>query len=244
MKLDDGFATDPKVLEAGPLGLAMQVAALCYCNQKLTDGRLPRPVAAMLIDTTDLGITWDSIVDQLVALGMWHQPGHDCDSCPPIERGFYLHDYLEFQPSREEVLELRAKRSEAGRKGGLRSRPKQTLKQELEQNVKQNGSKTEAKPEPRSRSRSRFPSSPVPVPPNDVENPDPDSFEEQLRHRAYQITDERTAAGEPIRNRDAYAARIMRDEKLRHEIRQAMPTTPLPEPLAATVRTIPDEPPY
>lgn len=135
VRLDDAFASDPKVLEAGPLGIALQVAALCYCNRHLTDGKLPRPAAAALLSFEGLGMRmwsgdhfgggedaeWVMVAEDLVNAGMWHEPGHDCPECPPIRSGFYIHDYLKYQPSRDEVEAMREKKSEAGRKGGQAS---------------------------------------------------------------------------------------------------------------------------
>lgn len=38
-----------------------------------------------------------------------------------VSGGYQVHDFADYQPSREEVIALRATRAEAGRKGGLRS---------------------------------------------------------------------------------------------------------------------------
>ena len=135
VRLDDQFASDPKVLEAGPLGLALQVAALCYCNRHLTDGHLPRPAAATLLTFEGLGMyiwhgevmgggedaSWDLVALDLVAAGVWHEPGHDCPDCPDIRTGYYLHAYLDYQPSKTEVLAEREQKRAAGRKGGKAS---------------------------------------------------------------------------------------------------------------------------
>src|SRR6266540_5902380 len=56
VRIDEEFARHPKVVAAGPLGMAMQVAALCYCNQYLTDGFIPRTVVAGLLDFAGLGM--------------------------------------------------------------------------------------------------------------------------------------------------------------------------------------------
>jgi hypothetical protein len=135
VRIDDQFAEDPKVVEVGPLGMALQVAALCYANRKLTDGHIPRSVARTLLDfevVTDDGkvhtiartcgmtgddVTADWVIDLLVEAGLWHLPWHDCSDCPQIEKGYYIHDYLEYQPSRDEVEEKHRQKVEAGKKG-------------------------------------------------------------------------------------------------------------------------------
>ena len=84
VRLDENFAQHPKVVKAGPLGMAMHVAALCYCNQHLTDGVVPKQIARTLLDLTGLGMgiwdgelvggghdaEWSLIVDDLVDAGL------------------------------------------------------------------------------------------------------------------------------------------------------------------------------
>lgn len=123
VRLDEEFARHPKVLEAGPLGMAMHVAALCYCNQYLTDGYIPHAVPSGLLNLNGIDValggnefvqagceaSWDMVVDNLVRAGLW---------VPVDTGGWVIHDYHEFQPSKAEVLELRKQRAEAGKKGG------------------------------------------------------------------------------------------------------------------------------
>jgi hypothetical protein len=80
VKLDDQFCDHPKLSAAGPLGIAMQVAALCYCNRFLTDGFVPKFAARKLLDFDGL-----------------------------MSASWLIHDYLAYQPSREHVLKERAK---------------------------------------------------------------------------------------------------------------------------------------
>lgn len=121
VRLDEDFSHHPKVAQVGPLGMAMQVAGLCYCNRHLTDGFIPRSIAATLLDFTGLAMnvwqgevagggedaTWELVVGALLEVGLWKTaPG-----------GFRIHDFHDYQPSKAEVLALRAKRSSAGKKG-------------------------------------------------------------------------------------------------------------------------------
>jgi hypothetical protein len=158
VRIDEEFARHPKVVAVGPLGMAMQVAGLCYCNQYLTDGFIPRAAAATLLSFDGIDVTmwevkgivsggaeasWNLVASSLVDQQLWEE----------IPGGYLIHDYHDYQPTKAEVLELRKLRSEAGRKGGKassRANPKQVLKP-----VPSNGSsRTEAKPKP----------VPVPVP--------------------------------------------------------------------------------
>jgi hypothetical protein len=104
----------------------MQVAALCYCNRNLTDGFVPWAAARTLLswEYIEGGKAWrvgvtsgpvgddvdaDRITRILVAAGLWHE----------VEGGYQVHDYEDYQPTRQEVLELSAKRQAAGQAGGL-----------------------------------------------------------------------------------------------------------------------------
>ena len=100
VKLDVDFAWHPKILRAGPLGMAMQVAALCYCNKYLTDGFIPHEVVPTLLNLDlckEYKVSCEDIVQTLVVVGIWEQ----------VKGGYIIHDYLDYQPSREEVLKQR-----------------------------------------------------------------------------------------------------------------------------------------
>jgi len=131
VRIDDSFAQHPKVIAAGPLAMAMQVAALCYCNKHLTDGFIPWSAAQNLIswefagttggeETTifkvclSLGtatddVTCQTVINMLVASGLWDE----------VQGGYRIHDYLKYQPSRAEILALRETKSRAGKASGL-----------------------------------------------------------------------------------------------------------------------------
>ena len=124
VKLDDKFAQHPKVLQAGPLGLALYVAGLCYANMHLTDGFLPERSVPMLLNFNGLAMgmwnsgagfgggedaTWDKVAADLVIAELWER----------VEGGWMIHDYLQFQPSKDQVLSTRHERQVAGSKGGL-----------------------------------------------------------------------------------------------------------------------------
>lgn len=136
IKVDDQFPDHPKVAAAGPLGMAMQVAALCYCNRHMTDGRIPRSVAKLLLNFDGLAwhetspdglmgagmdVEWQHVVDDLVKAGLWRE----------TDAGWEINDYLVYQRSSEQIRSLSATRAEAGRRGGSKreATPKQTVEQ-------------------------------------------------------------------------------------------------------------------
>ena len=131
VKIDEKFYQHPKVVEVGPLGMAMQVAALCYCNQNLTDGFVPYNAADTLLpwkflgEDTDRGrklyrisvscgmhgedATAGFVIELLLDAGMWEE----------VDGGYQIHDFKDYQPTKEEVLAERDRKKEAGRLGGL-----------------------------------------------------------------------------------------------------------------------------
>jgi hypothetical protein len=116
VRIDEEFPDHPKVVGAGPLGIAMQVAALCYCNRHLTDGFVPRSTARRLIDLDGLGVKPDDVIAALLAVGMWVR----------VDGGYQIHNYDHYQPTREQVLAERERNAKAGKKGGLARAAKHT----------------------------------------------------------------------------------------------------------------------
>lgn len=138
VRIDDGFVRHPKVAAAGPLAIALQVAALCYCNQELTDGFIPRSVAATLLhwetpDPSDGGyncigvihdraalngdwhaasiLDWTFVAGLMVQSGLWHE----------VPGGFQIHDFTDYQPTKAQVIAQHEAKVAAGRAGGQAS---------------------------------------------------------------------------------------------------------------------------
>ena len=103
VKLDDHFSDHPKVASLDDAAFRLHVSALCYCSRYLTDGEIPRGVVPRIAASE----TPFETADALVGAGVWIR----------TETGYRIHDYLEYQPSREAALAAKAARSESGRKG-------------------------------------------------------------------------------------------------------------------------------
>lgn len=179
VKIDDRFYQHPKIVSVGPLGMALQVAALCYCNQYLTDGFIPWAAAKGLISweylappddngrrlimTVDVGcgmhgeqVCSERIIDLLLSAEIWIE----------VDGGYLIHDYGDFQKSKEEVTAITTARQEAGRRGGQAKR-------------KQTPSKPQANEQANDVAKSKPVPVPVPVPdPDPVPNTDPEEKEE------------------------------------------------------------------
>src|SRR6266705_2800835 len=94
VRLDDGYPEHPKVDRVGPLAAWLNVCAWAYCARNLTDGFVP-----------------DGRVDQLAAV---QKPRHLVELLlegklwERVPGGFLVHDFLDYNPSREQVLKERA----------------------------------------------------------------------------------------------------------------------------------------
>lgn len=108
VKLDDQFIRHRKTRQLSHRAIVLHVAGLCHCAAMLTDGRIERDDVAMLI--TDARVNRATLAE-LVAKGQWHDCGDH----------YVIHDYLEYQESRDSVLIRRKKWADkkAGQRGGV-----------------------------------------------------------------------------------------------------------------------------
>lgn len=106
VRIDDQFFRHPKATAAGRDGRSLFIAGLCYCASQLTDGHITK--AALMLVAADAGVK-HTVAKTLVECGLWVEDGR---------HGFFVHDFLEYNPSADEVRVARAKRAEAGSKGG------------------------------------------------------------------------------------------------------------------------------
>lgn len=136
VKLDDHFDENAKVSAAGPLGIALYVTGLAYCNRNLSDGFIPWATARSLLSWEYLGepeasgrqkhyrIAYVSgmqgddvdsahVIDRLIETGLWEE----------VPGGYRVHDYDQYQPSKAEVeAERDAARARMGRVRGKSDR--------------------------------------------------------------------------------------------------------------------------
>ena len=134
VRIDDHFDEHPKIAAVGPLGIALWVTGLAYCNRNLTDGFIPWSVARNLLTWEYLGsvepdgrrkhyriaissgmvgddVATEKIIALLVEAGIWDEE----------DDGYRVHDFGDYQPSKAEVEAEREQRH-AGRAAGGRKR--------------------------------------------------------------------------------------------------------------------------
>ena len=105
LNLDDNFADHPKVDGLSDSAFRLHVAGLCYASRHLTDGFIPKEKVTRLVPRFRRPAL-DELVGTLwiTAIG-----------------GFQIHDYLDWNRSREQIEfereRIRKVRSAAGKKG-------------------------------------------------------------------------------------------------------------------------------
>ena len=125
VRIDDGYADHPKLAAVGPLGQALWLAGLAYCNRNLTDGFIPWSASQRLVTWTyrdDLGqvsiylgshndapVTNEYVCGLLVGARLWIE----------VPGGFLIHDYEKYQPTKAQIMAEREAKAAAGRAGGL-----------------------------------------------------------------------------------------------------------------------------
>lgn len=101
-RCDDQLGDHPKVLALDDKALpAMGLWLLCgvYCSKRLTDGFIPHRLVKQL--------SGERLAKDLERAGLFEK----------ASGGWTMHDYLQWNPSREEVLRRRAERKAAGMAG-------------------------------------------------------------------------------------------------------------------------------
>lgn len=106
-KLDDQLHGHPKVKGAwyrSRASLGLHLMALSYCACYLTDGYVPDEFVQEKLPARS---ERSKAVEALVDWELWRS----------AEGGWRICDYLDYNPSRQEVEDARADKSAAGRKG-------------------------------------------------------------------------------------------------------------------------------
>jgi hypothetical protein len=105
VKLDDRFPSHRKIALLSDRAFRLHVSAMCWCAENLTDGHISDRELALVANVRNIKAT----AQQLRDAGLWDR----------TEDGWAIHDYLDYNPSRDQVLAERKKnaaRQEAFRK--------------------------------------------------------------------------------------------------------------------------------
>jgi hypothetical protein len=113
VRFEDGMDEHPKVAGLSEEAFALHIHAIFYASRALTDGVIARGMVRRLSKAEDVR----PLLRELLSAGLWLEHEH----------GFAIHDYLDYQPSRAEVLEQRAantdrkRRQRSGGRNGVAS---------------------------------------------------------------------------------------------------------------------------
>ncbi|MFD5221439.1 hypothetical protein ACFWMH_27740 [Streptomyces tendae] len=98
VKLDDRFPSHRKIALLSDRAFRLHVSAICWCAENLTDGRISDRELALVTRVRGVKAT----AKQLQDAGLWDR----------TDDGWQIHDYLDYNPSREQVLLERKKNAE------------------------------------------------------------------------------------------------------------------------------------
>jgi hypothetical protein len=98
VKLDDSFFSHPKVVAAGTEAVGLYVMALTYSAHHLTDGHV---AAAWVKEKAG------PKARKLVAALTEPPTGFECALWERNGTGWVIHDYLDYNPSRAEIMKKR-----------------------------------------------------------------------------------------------------------------------------------------
>jgi len=105
IKIDDQFFQNPKIIDLSKDAKLLYLCALTYCGSQLTDGIISKSALRVISATVDVSST---VATELVHVGLWEV----------TEGGYDIHDYLEYNPSKDQVKHDRqqnAKRQQSWR---------------------------------------------------------------------------------------------------------------------------------
>lgn len=98
VRLDDRFPSHRKVALLSDRAFRLHISAICWCAENLTDGRIADRELPLVAHVRNIKAT----AKQLEEAGVWDR----------TDDGWVIHDYLDYNPSREQVLAERKKNAE------------------------------------------------------------------------------------------------------------------------------------
>src|SRR5262245_14644743 len=110
-RIDDTMKDHPKIVAAGPLAELIQYRALQYCNRYLTDGFVPYAAVAALLVGLEAFAPHEDWPATMVRAKLWK----------PRRGGYFVHDFLDYNRSKADVLAERNRKSKGGVKGAKRT---------------------------------------------------------------------------------------------------------------------------
>ncbi|MEY9864149.1 hypothetical protein ABH935_009803 [Catenulispora sp. GAS73] len=101
-KFDDRMPSNRKVRLLSDAAFRLYVSSVCWCSEQLTDGRIATEELRIVSDVRDP----ETAAGELVARKLWE----------PVEGGWLVHDFHDYNPTAAAVLDERAKAAERQRR--------------------------------------------------------------------------------------------------------------------------------
>lgn len=121
IKLDDHWMDHPKIVRAGRDARDMWLASITWCAKHLTDGYFPAELLPSLAVSAGVDVAnCQTFAKTLLDVCLWEVE----------ENQYHIHDYLEYNPTKEQAEATRLARAAAGKAGGLaksKQRPSKLL---------------------------------------------------------------------------------------------------------------------
>lgn len=118
-KVDDSFYDHPKFVDVPNAAIGLWVKSGAWCGKHLTDGVIPASQVKLFKGT-------DSQVKALISAGIWVE-----DRSENGTKVYRFHDWIEYQPTREQKLKEREESAERQRKSRERKRAQQQQRENV-----------------------------------------------------------------------------------------------------------------
>jgi len=105
-RIDDKFLDNPKVRKAGKDATYLYVSGLIYSSNQLTEGFISDEALGLVAYK---GFIKNELTHASILV--------ECELWDRVEGGYQIHDYLDYNPTKEQIEEARAKKQAAGSKG-------------------------------------------------------------------------------------------------------------------------------
>lgn len=119
IKLDDQWMDHPKVIAAGRDARDMWLASITYCAKHLTNGYFHANLLPTLAIMAGVDVAnCQDFARRLLDVCLWDA----------TDDGYMVHDFLDYNPTKDQALATREARKEAGRRGGVAKASKMLAK--------------------------------------------------------------------------------------------------------------------
>ena len=105
LRIDDDFPDHPKIHRLSDAAFRLHVRVMCHCAKYNTDGEIEKSRVA--------GWAKPKVIRECLS----HGPNSEHGVWEERNETYFVHDFLEYNPSRADIEDARSKKADAGRKG-------------------------------------------------------------------------------------------------------------------------------